>query len=348
MPKTFGMHDVAAVIPAYKPSSRTVDLARELRSAFDTVVLVDDGSGADFASLFSEMEALGCVVIRHNVNLGKGRALKTAFNYLIGFGVVGAVTADADGQHCFEDIVSCAERLAENPDSLIMGCRDFKGRDVPWPNKTGNRITSVVMSALCGVRVSDTQTGLRAIPLEFMKHLMNIHGERYEFETEMLLETRNIHLPIVEQPIHTIYIDNNASSHYNRVTDSWLIYKKFLKFIASSLVSTGIDLLIFAIMMSLLDEEWVYAITVSTIVARILSCVCNYFFNRSLFKSRRNAKVTFLWYSLFAIFIMGLSAVSVSLLQTILGWEPIFVKMMVDSVIFLLSYSVQSRYIFKD
>ena len=130
--------------------------------------------------------------MHHAVNLGKGRALKTAFDFVLGKfqDSVGCITADSDGQHTPECIMACAEALLTHPDSLIMGCRCFDKENVPARSEFGNKCTRMVMKFLAGVSVSDTQTGLRGIPLSFMRELLTLKGERFEFETNMLMETK--------------------------------------------------------------------------------------------------------------------------------------------------------------
>jgi glycosyltransferase involved in cell wall biosynthesis len=159
---------IAIVIPAYKPSRALLDVVKTLAGAdARPIVVVDDGSGSDSRALFDEVESFPEVrLLRHAVNLGKGAALKTAINFVLCEmpGITGIVTADADGQHHPDDIRRVAEALAANPASLVLGCRAF-GKDVPLRSKFGNVLTSAVMHALLGRKLSDTQTGLRGIPV---------------------------------------------------------------------------------------------------------------------------------------------------------------------------------------
>ena len=212
---------IPVVVPAYEPDEKLSGLLRKLREAgFINIVLVDDGSGEGYVHLFEDGEKeYGCVVLRHAVNQGKGRALKTAFNYCLEAypDTPGVITADSDGQHTPECILSCAAALAENPESLILGCRCFDGEDVPARSEFGNKCTRAVMKYLTGITVSDTQTGLRGIPAGFMAQLLKVPGERFEFETNMLLETKKRKVPIFEVPIKTVYIEENRTSHFNPI-----------------------------------------------------------------------------------------------------------------------------------
>ena len=128
-------------------------------------------------------------LLQHHVNLGKGRALKTAFNYYLNYfpDGIGVVTADGDGQHAPEDIIKCVERLRHSPEALILGVRDFSGKDVPLRSRVGNKITRTILKWAIGAPISDTQTGLRGIPRWFLKQILPLKGERFEFETSMLV-----------------------------------------------------------------------------------------------------------------------------------------------------------------
>ena len=174
------------------------------------VIIVNDGSGPEYDEIFAKAAAIiephGGKYISYRSNRGKGRALKTAFEYIRDNmpDVIGCVTADSDGQHTPACIASIIGALIANPDSLILGVRKFDGEDVPWKSRVGNNITIKVFSYVSGVKVSDTQTGLRGIPLDFMTDLIDCKGERFEFETQMLLECAG-RLKIHEVPIKTVY-----------------------------------------------------------------------------------------------------------------------------------------------
>ena len=201
---------IPIVIPAYEPDERFPAILEDLKQAgMGPVVVVDDGSGDEYRDFFVKadelVKPLGGVVLHHEVNKGKGRALKTAFSYILENmpDAVGCITADSDGQHTVECITKCMKALEERPDNLILGVRDFSGEDVPFKSRFGNNLTIKICSFLCGVKVTDTQTGLRGIPRTFMKDLLDVEGERFEFETRMLIATKDKY-PIYEVPILTI------------------------------------------------------------------------------------------------------------------------------------------------
>src|SRR4051794_30123890 len=212
------LNRLAVVIPAYRPSAGIIDLIRKLtEKRLPAVIIVDDGSGPDFRDIFEQAAAFPTVqVLRHAVNLGKGAALKTAFNHVLCTipDLTGVVTADADGQHHPDDIERVAAALLARPEALVLGARAFEG-DVPLRSKIGNIATRKLMHALLGQRLTDTQTGLRGIPASLLPRLLRLEATGYEFELEMLIAAHQLAVPVVEQTIQTIYEPGNPSSHFN-------------------------------------------------------------------------------------------------------------------------------------
>ena len=186
--------NVTAIIPAYNPDKKFhVVIDGLVQAGFKHIIVVNDGTALEYIKLFEKVEEnKNCVLLTHKVNKGKGRALKTAFEYYLkNFSEdIGVVTLDADNQHKVEDVITCAKELKKHSDSLIIGTRNFNLETVPKRSALGNKITSFAFKNLCGVDISDTQSGLRGIPKEFVKSLINVKGERFEFETNMLLETK--------------------------------------------------------------------------------------------------------------------------------------------------------------
>jgi len=227
------MHPII-LIPAYKPDEKLLKLIDELtESGYENILLVDDGSGEEYSGIFEQAETHEQVeVIRHHVNLGKGRALKTGFNHIIGkYPGRGAITCDADGQHTVPSINDINDAMSKHPGQIVLGARKFVGAgNIPVTNFLGNTITRIVFFLLTGLSFGDTQSGLRAFPPEAMKFLMKVRGERYEFENTMLLAIRENHMDFVESTIETVYIGQNQSSHFDKLRDSYRIYSSILSF----------------------------------------------------------------------------------------------------------------------
>lgn len=359
---------IPVVIPAYEPDERLIALLEDFRTqGIRNVILVNDGSGESYEEMFRRAQDLlpeleGTLLV-HEVNRGKGRALKTAFEYILENDpdAPGVVTADSDGQHTVECIRAVMERLREKPEALVLGVRTFDGEDVPWKSAFGNRLTMKVLGYVSGVHVSDTQTGLRGIPRAFMRELLDVPGDRFEFETQMLLETAGRY-PIEEVPIRTIYDSKeNHQTHFNPVKDSIRIYRilgaKFIKYLFASLSSCVLDLVLFAVFCSLLRGRMQAAppplnripyIAAATVLARILSATYNFTMNyKVVFRSRENVGGSAAKYVLLAIVQMTLSAVLVTGGAAMLPFLPeVAVKAVVDTVLFLLSYYVQRKYVF--
>ena len=236
--------NIAIIIPAYNPSGELVPFVERFASLDVTaVIVVNDGSNPGCDNTFQKLQGAGSVVLlEHAANLGKGAALKTGLRYAYASfeGLVGVVTADADGQHLVEDVLKVARLLESKPESLVIGTRNF-ARDVPLRSIIGNTCTRVLFRSLTGKRLSDTQSGLRGIPIHFVPKLLPIEANGYEFELEMLLAARHGNLSIVEQEIQTVYIDANRSSHFNAVRDSMKIYSVLFRFVLGSFLTAVVD-----------------------------------------------------------------------------------------------------------
>lgn len=350
-------YNIPVIIPAYEPDEKLIALLRALQQTkISRVVVVDDGSGEAYEELFAQAAAFpGCTVLHHAVNLGKGRALKTAFNYCLRkFGdACGCVTADSDGQHTPADIAACMRALWENPQALILGCRDFDAPEVPARSAFGNKVTRKVFRFLLGLSVSDTQTGLRAIPAFFMRELMQVKGERFEYETNMLIETKELSIPILEVPIRTVYIEENRTSHFNPIKDSVRIYLVFGKFLFSSLSSSVLDLLLFHFFCTLLSplggKLWfVPYIVAATVFARVISAVYNFLINyRVVFRSEAKLAVTAGKYLALAVCQMLCSAFLVNFLYGLTGGAEVLVKIPVDIFLFFISFVIQREFVYR-
>ena len=350
---------IPIVIPAYEPDERMLQLLETLVAGGQgPVVIVDDGSGDAYKEIFEKagayVRALGGAVLTHEVNRGKGRALKTAFAYILSEypEAAGCVTADSDGQHTAECIDKVMETLRENPDSLVLGVRRFDGENVPWRSRMGNGITERVFAYVSGVHVTDTQTGLRGIPRAFMKELLDVPGERFEFETQMLLECAGSY-PVIEVPIQTIYDSKeNHQTHFNTFTDSVKIYrilaKKFMKYVFASFSSCVLDLVLFTIFCSMLKGKTGSYVAAATVLARVISATCNYALNyKVVFESKQKVHTSGVRYFLLAAVQMGLSAFLVTAGCSLISTVPeTAVKVVVDGVLFFISYAVQQRYVF--
>lgn len=222
------------LIPAYEPDNNLVNLVKKLSNENVDIVVVDDGSGTNYTQIFDKCKEYA-KVISYGVNEGKGYALKTGFkyikdNYQEPYIIV---TMDCDGQHTIKDAKKLIKEVSQNKDTLLLGKRIRNGK-IPLRSRIGNSITRFVYKITTGLDVYDTQTGLRSFSYELMDYMINIDGNRYEYEMNVLLRCAKDKVKIKEIVIDTIYIDNNSASHFNGMKDSYRIYKNIIKFLITS------------------------------------------------------------------------------------------------------------------
>jgi glycosyltransferase involved in cell wall biosynthesis len=334
------------LIPAYKPDHHMLEVIRDLFARdFDRILVVDDGSGDAYAPVFAEAEALGCRMVRHAVNMGKGRALKTGFNDAInaGYADQGVITADADGQHTPQDIEKIAVMMAAKPDALVLGVRLFVG-NVPLRNRIGNGITRFVFTLINGDKVQDTQTGLRGIPLQHMPLLLTLAGERYEYEMNMLLVARPNGIRMEQVPIETVYIEGNKHSHYKVLLDSARVYGKLLSFIASSMIAAFLDFGLFVLLHNLLPTK----LMVSVVVARVCSSFVNYLINHNLvFRAKGGMARSAIRYYTLATVIMMSSYLLIRLFVDVFAINTYLAKVIADIILYFVSFVVQREFVYR-
>lgn len=223
---------VVPIIPALNPDMKLVKSVDELiANGFRKIIIVNDGSENN--SIFDEVaKNKECVVLTHEINKGKGCALKTAFKYYkenLMDKYDGVITLDADGQHGISDVINISNVLVDNK-LFVLGTRLFNTKETPLRNKMGNRITSFVFEKLYGVYLKDTQTGLRAIPNHLIDLHINTYGERFEYEINALIDLVKSYEKILQIDIKTVYLeDSNKHSHFNPLKDSYKIYKILFK-----------------------------------------------------------------------------------------------------------------------
>lgn len=332
------------LVPAYNPDEERLEaLTTALRSENLPMIIIDDGCGEAYRPLFERLERLGAMVVRHAVNLGKGRALKTGINALLAqhndfFGVI---TADADGQHSARDILRVRSALLEQPDSLIIGARRFTG-NVPFKSRAGNAVTRVVYRYVSGIRCRDTQSGLRAIPARALPSMLYISGERYEYEMNMLLQLRELSLQLREIEIETLYFNNNQGSHFRPLHDAARIYSVILRFALSSILSFCVDYSAYLLLLFACSLSPVFAYG----IARSLSSLLNFAINREVVFGKRGGKwAVFRYYALVAVqMLAGMGLVNA--ISNALSFSPGWVKVPVDLLLFFGSYILQRDFVF--
>jgi putative flippase GtrA len=331
------------LIPAYEPDLRLVQLVRDLRSAAPeaSLLIVDDGSGAAFSGVFGVAADAGATVLTMPTNRGKGATLKRGFawasEHLPGEPVV---CADCDGQHAPRDILRVADAIA--PATMVLGGRRFTGH-VQTRSRVGNAVRRLVFRALTGTPLHDTQTGLRGYPAALLTWLAGVEGDRFEYESNLLLQARAGGVRVTEIEIETIYLDANASSHFRPVQDSLRIYAPVLGFAASSLASAAVDWFGVLSMMALTGNLFA-----SVVLARLVSGALNFKLNRDLvFADRGDCRAALWRYIALAAALLAANYTLLDLLVGVAGVPLVAAKLVVEGLLFTTSYVVQHRTVFR-
>ena len=351
------MKNTLVLIPTLNPTDSLISYIDELIKAdFTRILVIDDGSSNKYQSIFIELAKRKEVeILRHVINLGKGRALKNGFNYFMNLveetDFLGVITVDSDGQHAVKDVIRIREVLNASSNSLILGSRDFDQSTVPFKSKFGNKLTSSVFQLLYGIKLMDTQTGLRALTTNCVDSFIPLVGERFEYETNMLIEAAHAKIPIQEIEIETIYIDDNSETHFDPINDSLKIYgalfKTFFKYMASSVLSFSIDIAMFQLLIVLLNMGASNKIITATIGARMISSLFNYLTNKQMvFKNKSNHTSVFWKYAGLVLIQMFSSALLVASFYSTLQINETIIKLVVDSLLFFISFRIQKKIIF--
>ena len=331
------------IIPSYEPDYRLVDLVEEVQTKTSArIIVVNDGSGPSYQHFFELLEESGTILIEHSRNKGKGAALKTAFNYIKEHSLEKEtiITIDSDGQHLVKDMLSVEQESKKHPEAIILGARSFVG-DVPFRSRFGNKVTAILFRFAVGQKVTDTQTGLRAFSTDHLDWLLNLDGERFEYEFNMLLEAKAANYPIKEVPIETIYLEENESSHFRPIQDSIRIYAPFLKFIGSSVASSLVDIAGLLVLMAF-TKNLLLSVVVSRVISSAVQCYlnANVVFNKTTTPLKSVVR--------YASLVVILLCCNYLLLNTLvkIGIGLLVAKIVTEGILFLLSYRVQKTVVF--
>ena len=354
---------ISVVLPSLDPDEKLIAVVDGLLEyGFTDIILINDGSKQENLHYFTDLAAQHpeITLLHHEVNKGKGAALKNAFNYFLrnrpqGFGVV---TVDGDNQHHPEDTRACCYHMMESGHTTL-GCRDFNQEDVPARSSFGNKMTSMIFKVFVGMTISDTQTGLRAIPRDVLEQLVDVYGDRFEYETNMLLAFKQKGIPFDEVKIRTVYIDENKSSHFRVIHDSWRIYKlilaHFFRYTVSSVVSAVVDTVTYSLLSWLLSSVLQgFALTAAAGVgARVISSLLNFFMNQKLvFRTNVSTGKAMLRYYCLALPQMAAQVLLTQGVYTLFGIADsatglrTVIYAVVMTVLYFLSYVIQQRWVF--
>ena len=337
------------LIPSYEPNQKLIALVTQLKKVVNEIVIVDDGSQQQYQSIFHAIEAMHVKVYRHQYNQGKGAALKTGIKKIIEVypQVSSILTCDSDGQHHEEDILKLYEMTLKDPKPFYLGVRNFKEKGVPFKSRFGNTFSSLYFFLSTLTWCPDTQTGLRAIPEALYKEAMNVKENRFDYEMVFLTQSARKKHPTIYVPIRTIYENNNEHSHFRPVVDAFKIYKKPMIYGFVGLSSAVIDVLLFTLFIMLFSETILSAVALSTILARLVSGIYNFLMNKYVsFNKQGTIKKHALKYGVVYIIQLLLSVTFVFIIGQLITPLSV-VKIFVDGTLFIISYIVQKKWVFK-
>lgn len=329
-----------ALIPTYEPDEHLIKLVKDLKKNNYIVIIVNDGSDSSYNHVFSQIE--DATILGYKINHGKGYALKYGLKYIKeNYPEFIVVTLDSDGQHTVKDANKLYDYILNNPNDLVLGKR-LRSSKTPLRSRIGNSITKLIYYITTGVRIYDTQTGLRSFSNSLVNLMLKIPGNRFEYEMNVLLICPINCVKIHEIEIETIYIDNNSKSHFKTIKDSIKIYKQILIFSLSSIISFIIDYILFILFNIIFNKT-----IISNILARLISATFNYSFNKEIvFKSKKNHLKAALEYILLASVILFLNVVVLQLLLSI-GINKYIAKILTEMILFIFSWFIQKKVIFK-
>lgn len=336
-----------ALIPSYEPDLILLDVVQELLDNSFTVVVVNDGSKPEFNEVFYKLPK-EVNYLSYETNGGKGHALKHGLKYIKNnYSDCTIVTLDSDGQHKVKDAIRICEECEEREGkSLILGSRKFD-KKAPRKSRFGNFMARTSFLISTHHKIYDTQTGLRAFSSALLDMMIDIKGERYEYEMNVLLETIREKIPVIEVKIETIYIDNNSGTHYNPFKDTMKIFKEVIKFSASSLIGFGVDFGLYSLLV-LIPCPWVYWLIAANVIARIISASVNFTINyKFVFKSKENIWKAIFEYAGLAIFILACDTLLLWLLVNNAHMNEHLAKIIVEGTMFIVSWLIQRLFVFR-
>lgn len=205
---------IVAVIPAYQAAPSIADVVAGTLQQLPEVLVVDDGSTDETGRRAREA---GAEVVRHERNLGKGRALRTAFELAFGRGASAIVTLDADGQHLPQEIPHLL--AACGAADLIIGSRHALFAEFGHVRRASNRVSSLMISAVAGRPLVDIQSGFRLYTRELIA-ATGFPERRFEAESAVVVRAARIGFRIVSVPVRLGFADGRLTSHYRPLVDS--------------------------------------------------------------------------------------------------------------------------------
>jgi glycosyltransferase involved in cell wall biosynthesis len=205
-----------AIIPALNAAPSIARVVRETRALIDPVLVIDDGSKD---ATGDAARAAGATVIRHDVNRGKGAALKTGFQWALEKGFDAVITLDADGQHLPAEIPKFLAARRERGADLIIGGRAHLFQQMLPRRRLANRFSAWSISKFSGSRVTDSQSGFRLYSGKLIRGV-ELRTDGFDMESEVIVRAGKRGFAILTIPIELGFVDGLATSHYKPLKDT--------------------------------------------------------------------------------------------------------------------------------
>lgn len=212
---------IIVLIPAYNAEKTIEQLATEIRGVLPKIIVVDDGSSD---STVEKARRAGCEVIVHDINQGKGGALRTGFHKISEMDYDWIVIMDADGQHLPQDLPKFIQMIKEGKYSFINGTRLKNAQKMPLIRLYTNKVMSGLVSSILKTEISDTQCGYKAFNTELIRK-GRFFSRHFEIEDELIFEAVRLHFSIGHVEVETVYRDEE--SYINPLVDTF----RFLLFL---------------------------------------------------------------------------------------------------------------------
>jgi glycosyltransferase involved in cell wall biosynthesis len=211
---------ILVIIPALNAAGTVRPVIEAARKAIEPVVVINDGSSDATEEV---ARGAGATVLRHEVNRGKGAALKTGFKYALENGYDAVITLDADGQHLPDEIPKFIEAWKKEGGDLIIGSRRHLFLGMLPRRRNANLFSAWAISKTAGVNVEDSQSGFRLYSAKLLREI-TIHANGFDAESEVIVRAGRGNYRIVMLPIDLGFVNGISTSHYRPIADTVKIF----------------------------------------------------------------------------------------------------------------------------
>ncbi|MCQ2512301.1 MAG: glycosyltransferase family 2 protein [Lachnospiraceae bacterium] len=245
------------LIPAYNPGKQLKNLVDELMKKDFQCLVVDDGSSEETQHYFDD---LNCKIFRNPMNLGKGAALKNGMRCIREEFPEAEffITADSDGQHMVSDICRIREELERGKD-FVISVRSLKHAKTPLKSRIGNALSRFFFCLANNHYLPDNQSGLRGFSVKHIDWMLNVSGDKYDYELNLLLIAEKQGIKVGKIDIEAIYFDNNSNTHFKPLLDTARIYRRYFQTEMFALIGIAINLIMVIISQSLWGSAHMFA-----------------------------------------------------------------------------------------